>query len=146
LSKAELLAEQLARAEMPQGSRTSEQAEKSKLKHDLELSLRSKDPQEFRRQAREAMKQGKLQPRDINSIIGDSKLPGLLRRVQNMDATNAAKVYEVATEDERKQIRMAVARKVMNSQTLTNEQKRALLVKSGVIRRPENRPVAAGVQ
>jgi hypothetical protein len=146
LSKAELLAEQLSRAEMPQGSRTSEQAEKSKLKHDLELSLRSKDPQEFRRQAREAMKQGKLQPRDINSIIGDSKLPGLLRRVQNMDATNAAKVYEVATEDERKQIRMAVARKVMNSQTLTNEQKRALLVKSGVIRRPENRPVAAGVQ
>jgi hypothetical protein len=146
LSKAELLAEQLSRAEMPQGSRTSEQAEKSKLKHDLELALRSKEPKEFRRQALEAVRAGKLQPRDVNEIVKDSQLPGLLRRITNMDAANAAKVYEVATEDERKQIRMAVARKVMNSQTLTNEQKRALLVKSGVIRRPENRPVAAGVQ
>jgi hypothetical protein len=128
LSTAEQKARELAVAKMPQGARTSEQVERTQLKYDLAQKVRNKEPDAYGA-IRAALRDKRLHPGDQKDIIGIAKTDALTHQVHGLSLDDAVKVYDVATDAEKRKLLSVVARKLANSRSEPAEQKAAIRAK-----------------
>lgn len=130
-SKAEQLAAQLVQDRMPQGTRTQEQADASQAKKDLVNQLRDPDPA-VRAKAAQTLagdvKSGAMSLAEAKALYERVGQTTLQHQVHALDVTDALKVFDAATEEEKHQIGLEVAKKILSSKTITASQ-RALLLK-----------------
>jgi hypothetical protein len=106
-------AEDLMRRYLPTGHRTLRQADASTEARQLRDGVRTKGA-EGKAEAREALKQGLLTPRQIeNAAKGASQSP-LASGFQRLTLEQAVSVYRVATPDERATLRALLIRKADN--------------------------------
>lgn len=126
LSKAEQLAQDLMRDKMPVGSRTTEEAARSKEKADLSKALRQKQPAAMK-DIEKRVQAGTLNADDAKAIIQRSQTTAFESQVKHLDAADAIKVWQVATPAERQKIRIEMMNKVAKNRRFSNEYKRAVL-------------------
>lgn len=118
---AELMADML-----PKGSRTLEQAEHSKLLSTLIRDRRVGDENFWDEQAT-AVAAGQLTMRDRADIQRAALLTPMQYQVKRLNVEAAMQVWDLANEEERKQLRVLIASKLFNAKTLTPEQRRQYL-------------------
>jgi hypothetical protein len=135
-SKAEKLAESIARGDPSGKPRTQAQADKSQLHHQLVQDLRNGKPDALGR-AKEAQDAGKLNDQDVREIQTESKLTPLQARVRKFSAEDAAKVYEAASPEEQKQLHDLVRQHITNSKTMTHAEQDKKLSDLGIQPPPE---------
>jgi hypothetical protein len=108
-TKAELLASELSQAAMPAGTRTKQQADRSQAEHDLTRLARAGKP--FGEAARADLEKGILTRKDIHAAIERSRLKPLQAQFSHMSLPDALKVWQVASTDERRELRPLLAKK-----------------------------------
>jgi hypothetical protein len=101
---AENLASEMLRDSHPQGTRTQADADRSKTVREFADSLYRKEPKAKER-IQQAYKSGALREADVERIEQDQKYPGSLERmVRHLDPEQAFKVWEAATDAEKKRL------------------------------------------
>lgn len=113
-TKAERLASQLVQQRIPQGGRTQEQADRSDLERQITRDL--KLHKDVRSEAVQALRDGKISAKELVQTIKDSKLTPLERSVEHLDANDLLKVYNVATPDEQRMLRVPLIKKLYNAE------------------------------
>ena len=107
---AERLASELVRARMPQGSKTAEEFERSQLAQHL-TGLARRDPVQARQEMQEALKEHKITPLQARHAFTNAGLAPLQVTFKRLSYDEAARVFETATNDEKKKLRMMLAQK-----------------------------------
>ncbi len=109
LSPAERMARELSAAHGSVGGRTQEQAERSKLRHELTRSLRSGKGASLA--IIEARKAGTLSREDLAESLRAARRTPLQNSFNGLGIDDAYRVYVAASADERKEIRPMLAKK-----------------------------------
>ncbi len=109
-SKAEQLAGELVRDRMPQGTKTAEEFERSQLVQHLS-GLARRDPQQARQEMQEALKERKITPLQARHVFTNTRLAPIQITFKRLSYDEAQRVYEVATNEEKKGLRMMLAQK-----------------------------------
>lgn len=110
-SKAERLARELQRERLPAGARSQEQAEHSKLKRELGRSISRGEG--IGSAAKAAVVGGELTPREALTAAKAGKQTSLQRSFNGLPIEDALKVWAVADDAERRQLRPMLGRKIL---------------------------------
>ena len=110
-SKAERLARELQKERLPRGARSQEQADRSKLKRELGRSIARGEG--IGAAAKAAVVSGELTTRDALTAAKAGKQSSLQRSFNGLPIDDALKVWAVADEDERQQLRPMLGRKIL---------------------------------
>jgi hypothetical protein len=133
---AEDLADRLAKAHFGSASMTPEDAGKFELRTSLLSKLRS-DPSEGASAIEQAVEEGKLSEREAANLHKKAGMSPLAWNVKSLGASDAAKVYEAATDEEKETIRDAVVNKIAGAKELSAGQQDEMLEGLG-IEQPED--------
>jgi hypothetical protein len=114
MTKAERLAQELASQRRPVGTRTKEQAEKSKLKVDIFRKLKLNDPS-VEQDISKAIEGRKLTFEEVKKIYTDQQLSSLERAARGLTLEEIIKVWNVATPTEKEKLQMMFGTKLMNA-------------------------------
>jgi hypothetical protein len=98
---------------LPVGSRTKEQADKSKLKREIESSLRRND-KDAPEKAIEALHQGLLAKKDIKTIFKRLGMTPIEKMTKTMSVDTLAKIIDKATDEEKKELAQIFKKKFQN--------------------------------
>ncbi len=110
-SKAERLARELQRERLPAGARSQEQAERSKLKRNLGRSVSRGEG--IGAAAKAAVVGGELTTREALTAAKTGKQTSLQRSFNGLPIEDALKVWAVADDAERRQLRAMLGRKIL---------------------------------
>ena len=115
---AEQKADELIRAQLPQGSRTKEQYEKTIQERQVVSAVKRGDTtfEEAENKGLISAKRGFELSRNLNESH-------LQQQVGKLGAVDAMKVYDLSSPDEKAQIKDIITRHIFNSRTLTSEEK-----------------------
>ncbi len=122
MTKAEQVAQDLMRERMPVGSRTQAEADRTKAKTDLVREMKAGKPGAADR-ARAMVQAGTLDREDLKSMLKRSKESPLVAHIEHLDADDALRVWAVASEQERKDIRQQMIMKITRAQRMPQDQK-----------------------
>jgi hypothetical protein len=103
-TKAERLASELVQARMPQGSKTQEQFEQSQLIQHL-TGLARREGAQAHQEVREALKNKEITMLQARHVFQNARLAPIQIAFKRLSYEEAQRVYEVATEEEQKQLR-----------------------------------------
>jgi hypothetical protein len=126
-TRAETLALELGQRYAPQGPLTAEQYDRREMSHQLLEKLRNKDITGS--QVVQAVRDGKITERDARRIIQNSHRPPIVSTFHRLPLEDALKVWDVATPEERKQLRPALVRKTDSLENQPPAKRRELVVK-----------------
>lgn len=117
-SSAEKLAGEFSSSNMPKGVLTDEQKEKMKVKSKIKQKFQEGD----REGAKELAKQNGVDVSNLMRLQESAKHP-LASSFKNLSPAQAARVWDKATPEERKDIRNAFYTKILNDKKMTREEK-----------------------
>jgi hypothetical protein len=133
LTPAEAKASEIMQEMMPQGSRTQAQFEHSKYVAQIVRDLRM-NPPKGKEELLAGIRSAQVTDRDAQKIVSWLSMKPMQYQVHRMSAENAMRVWDLASAQERADIRSMVLDKVANSKTLEPETRthylRVLLGKS----------------
>jgi len=116
-------AEKIIKGKIPEGSRTKEQAEKTKLKRKLESDLRRGDD-DAKDKIRDAMKEGSISNHDAESIMKNAKIGHTQKVAKQLGLDDLAKAVKKASDEEKEIIKPIFKKKLLNkAKDLSQEQK-----------------------
>ena len=108
MTKAEKAAYEMAKAKIPVGARTKEQAKHSQEKAEIRNEyMESKDVKVLN----QALKDGKISSRERTEIIKQSKMTQLERLTEHLSFEEVASLMEKATSEEKKELQKIIKRK-----------------------------------
>jgi hypothetical protein len=120
MTKAEKSASEMAKAKIPVGSRTQEQAKHSQMKQDLRNQYtESKDSGVLR----QAVDEGKISRREQTEIIKQGKMTRLERLTQHLSFEETASLMNKATPKEKEELEKILRRKKMHLKNISGERK-----------------------
>ncbi len=125
LTDAERTAMDLAAEKLPRGSRTQEDFERSNLKADLAGQLKAGKP-DAAVNLQKAVNEGKLTPTQAHEVVKRSTQTTLEHAIEHLDAEDAMRVWDQATDAEKQSIRPQVLGKIDRSKSLSPERQREL--------------------
>jgi hypothetical protein len=124
---AELMAQEIMQERRPPGTRTQEEADKSKHVRDLSNALKAKEPA-AREQIRDAVKSGEFNEADIQNIRSRQKFSGMLERsIKSLEAGDAMKVWEAMDNGEKRRLGPQMFAKLRSSKSLNHEDRVAFV-------------------
>jgi Inorganic Pyrophosphatase/C-terminal domain on Strawberry notch homologue len=106
-TKAERLASEISRANMPSLPSTEQQTERRLARSEATVALRQGDTSVLQSELRE----GKLRPSDVRSIQQRASLPPLVSQVKSLPLEQAERVYALANTKERVQLQPIMQQK-----------------------------------
>lgn len=109
-TEAERLASEMVQARMPKGTKTQEQFERGQLIQHLS-GLARRDPVEARKEIRQALQEQKINGLQARHIMQNARLAPIQVAFKRLSFEEAQRVYEVATEAEKKKLRFMLAQK-----------------------------------
>ncbi len=127
-TKAQAKASELAKAKMPQGAMTQEQAAKVQFGRDTVDQLRSSDPDESAKAAQaiqDAVTAGKLTPQQAGNLMKKADMTGLQISVKRLSADEGMQIWRLATPKEKELLWNELDDKIDNSH-VSDEQKDAM--------------------
>ena len=114
-TKAQKLAQEYGAERMPQGSRTKEETEKMDMRRKIYVALRKGDRAEALKLFGEGRQLG-LMPQDFKRIQAKARSEPLVNSFKSLTYDQAAKVYDVATDEEKAKLEPLWRKKrMMNS-------------------------------
>jgi hypothetical protein len=122
MTPAQIRATELMREQLPQGARTQEQADHSKLVATLLRDMKEQDPQ-WQDNFAKSLSSGAIRPADISKIFSSLPLNPFQYQVKKLSAQDAMKVWDLSNDTEREQIRAIILLKLGNSKAVTPEQR-----------------------
>lgn len=117
MTRAERLASELVRARMPQGSKTAEQFERSQLMQHL-TGLARRDPRAAAEEIAQAHREGKINRLQAGHIMQNARLTPMQAAFKRLSLDEAMKVWEVATDAEKRQLRRLLFNKRRRAHTV----------------------------
>jgi len=114
-TKAEQLASRLVADRMPQGTKTQEQFERSQTAQRL-TGLARRDRAQAAQEIKEALQEKKITPIQAKHIMQNARLTPIQVSFKRLSYEEAQRVYEVATEEEKKLLRPMFAKKRSSTQ------------------------------
>lgn len=131
-TKAEQKADELIRNQLPQGSRTKEQYQKTVNERQIMSAVKRGETT-----LQEAENKGLIPARRGFDLSRHMDYTQLQEKVSRLGANDALKVWVIANPKEQAQIKDMITRKIFNSETLTPEEK------EGMTRLLDNQPTKA---
>lgn len=121
---AELKASELMQAQLPQGARTKENAEKAINVHKAVLAIKRKDMT-----FKEAVQRGLVDEKHYKQVQAMVRQPYLVTQIKRSSMTpqDALKIWNVSSPAEKKEIRLAVQLKILHSRSLSPKERIELL-------------------
>jgi hypothetical protein len=107
---AERLASQLVADRMPQGSKTEAEFERSQLIQHLS-GLARRDKAQAHQEVREALKDKKITMLQARHVFQNARLAPIMVAFKRLSFEEAERVYEVASDEEKKKLRLMLAHK-----------------------------------
>jgi hypothetical protein len=110
--------DQYLEAHRAQGARTQEQAGRSDLRRGIIRDMRIGNTEEAHQKLSAALSAGQLSKSDLAYIHKESKLEPLVAEFTGLRVDEALKVWELATPQERQQLRPLLIKKSRNLKTI----------------------------
>jgi ABC-type molybdate transport system ATPase subunit len=95
---------------MPQGSKTEAEFERSQLIQHLS-GLARRDKAQAHQEVREALKDKKITMLQARHVFQNARLAPIMVAFKRLSYEEAERVYEVATDEEKKKLRLMLAQK-----------------------------------
>lgn len=118
-TKAEQLASQLVADRMPKGTKTQEQFERGQLIQHL-TGLARRDREQAGKEVREALKEKQITMIQARHIFQNATLAPIQVAFKRLSYEEAQRVFEVATDEEKKKLRILLTRKKLNQRKQGN--------------------------
>jgi hypothetical protein len=115
-SPAEKLMSKLTEERMPAGTRTKQEAERSRLRHQLQSKIRRGE--DVTQEAQQGVQQSILKPDDLKGIERDAKQSPLQLRFKRLGIEDALDVYARMNERERSEVKEILTKKAPLVDTL----------------------------
>jgi hypothetical protein len=120
MTPAEARAADIMQGMMPAGTRTKEEFERSKFKGELVRDLKL-NPMKGKEELVKGVNAGKLSVDDVTQLINRTQLSPLQYQVHKMPAEQAMKVWDLANDKERGELRAILAMKLADAKNLDPE-------------------------
>lgn len=124
-TKAERLARDLVLSKIPTEGKT--QAAADRRNAEREISRLAQQGNAYADRARELIQQGVMTAKDVHTAARQGKIPPLVREFGHLEIGDALRVWDVATPEEKAELRTILGRKSLTVKNLPAEQRDALM-------------------
>jgi hypothetical protein len=122
MTPAQLHAAELMRESLPRGSRTSEEAERSRFISQLSHDAKAADPG-WQQRLQEGLAKQQMRPDQLANFFSNLPFSPFQYQVRKLSAEDAMKVWDLSSEAEKQQLKSIVIQKIGASETIAPEKK-----------------------